>query len=140
MNAVVRMSQTPLWAGFSVGAKKMPVVDTSGRFKTKNKKHITKVTKNIQIIQYQTCMLDTRLYCYALHSGQLMRLSVGKQTFEQWLHDNGKLNWQMTGQGDDDTLVQLYGTMPADDYWDNTPQTLHLQDIADYITTHRLNK
>lgn len=27
-------------------AKKMPVVDTDGRFKTKNKKHDTKIIKN----------------------------------------------------------------------------------------------
>lgn len=33
-------------------AKKMPVVDTSGRFKTKNKKHDTKVNKNLNI-KYQ---------------------------------------------------------------------------------------
>lgn len=29
----------------SDGAKKMPTVDTSGRFKTKNKKHDTKIIK-----------------------------------------------------------------------------------------------
>ncbi|HEY9177429.1 MAG TPA: hypothetical protein VIN07_07040 [Flavipsychrobacter sp.] len=39
-------------SGLEAGAKKMPVVDTSGRFKTKNKKHDTKIVKIRELEQF----------------------------------------------------------------------------------------
>ena len=39
-------------SGLKAGAKKMPVVDTSGRFKTKNKKHDTKIVKIRELEQF----------------------------------------------------------------------------------------
>lgn len=39
-------------SGLGVGTKKMPVVDTSGRFKTKNKKHDTKIVKIRDLEQF----------------------------------------------------------------------------------------
>ena len=45
-------ARSPLQERVLVGAKKMPVVDTDGRFKTKNKKHDTKIENilNVEII------------------------------------------------------------------------------------------
>lgn len=40
-----RNARKALRASVSGRAKKMPVVDTDGRFKTKNKKHEAKITK-----------------------------------------------------------------------------------------------
>lgn len=45
MKQLRKNDKKPLGTRLSVGTKKMPVVDTSGRFKTKNKKHDTKIVK-----------------------------------------------------------------------------------------------
>ena len=46
MNYKNRNRGNAIQSGVEIRAKKMPVVDTDGRFKTKNKKHDTKI-KNI---------------------------------------------------------------------------------------------
>lgn len=46
MNYKNRNRGNAIQSGLSVRSKKMPVVDTDGRFKTKNKKHDTKIIKN----------------------------------------------------------------------------------------------
>ena len=45
MNKVRKNRENNLQARLTADAKKMPVVDTDGRFKTKNKKHDTKILK-----------------------------------------------------------------------------------------------
>lgn len=52
MNHKKKNRGNAIQSGLEVGAKKMPVVDTSGRFKTKNKKHDTKIVKIRDLEQF----------------------------------------------------------------------------------------
>ncbi len=52
MNYKRKNRRNAILSGFEAGAKKMPVVDTDGRFKTKNKKHDTKVIKIRDLEQF----------------------------------------------------------------------------------------
>lgn len=52
MNYKNRNRGNTIQSGVEIGAKKMPVVDTDGRFKTKNKKHDTKIIKNRDLEQF----------------------------------------------------------------------------------------
>ena len=53
MKQLRKNDKKPFGTRLSVGTKKMPDVDTSGRFKTKNKKHDTKIIKkrNMEIFE-----------------------------------------------------------------------------------------
>ena len=50
MNAPTGTMETQGSKGLQVGAKKMPDVDTTGRFKTKNKKHSAKIIKKSNMV------------------------------------------------------------------------------------------
>ena len=48
----VQVAEMVWWSVLQSGAKKMPVVDTDGRFKTKNKKHDAKIAKKPNMVFY----------------------------------------------------------------------------------------
>ena len=50
MNAPTGTMETQSGKGLQVRAKKMPDVDTTGRFKTKNKKHSAKIIKKSNMV------------------------------------------------------------------------------------------
>lgn len=118
-------------------AKKMPTVDTSGRFKTKNKKHEAKITKKWNIEDFQVSMLFIQLvYCTQdIHSCRTVE--VCRPCFEQWLHDTGRLEWCMEGYDSEGSSIgQAYGTMAIDDYWENAEYEVKVKDLETYMNTN----
>lgn len=52
-----RIAANQLYGGVPVMSKKMPVVDTDGRFKTKNKKHSAKIIKKHNMVGFSVSKL-----------------------------------------------------------------------------------
>lgn len=121
-----------------VGAKKMPTVDTSGRFKTKNKKHSTKVTKNLQIEDFRIGVIHISVDWYSTADISAETLYMCRQCFEQWLNDTGKLETytEMTDWTGD--YLQDYSAMAVEEYWDNADYTTKLKHLRQYIVKEGL--
>ncbi len=66
-----------------------------GPFKTKNKKHMAKVAKNIQIEVFSTTYL-TVLVEWATPGLPVQRLHISRCAFEQWLYETCRLDWCLT--------------------------------------------
>lgn len=60
MKSTSKNARNPFQVGVSGRAKKMPVVDTNGRFKTKNKKHDTKIENilNVEIFNRSRLFIE----------------------------------------------------------------------------------
>lgn len=121
-----------------LGAKKMPVVDTSGRFKTKNKKHEAKITKNLLIEDFRTGLLNISVdWCWNT-AIQTEVLFLSKPCFEQWLDDTGRLDWCKESIDYWGEYVQEAYTMLSDDYWDHADYEIKLKDLKAYILQEQL--
>lgn len=116
-------------------AKKMPTVDTSGRFKTKNKKHEAKIKKLSDIADFSTSMLHVQVDIWT--SKETRQIELCRPCFEQWLNDTGRLDWCMEGYDSEGTQSQLYGTMAIDDYWENAEYEVKCKDLADYMNSSK---
>jgi|GEM_PF-4711142 len=128
--------ENPLQVSLSDKAKKMPDVDTRGRFKTKNKKHNAKITKKWNIEDFAISMLYVHVSWHRLPMGQTQQLELCRPCFEQWLEYNNRLDWCM--EGDEDVFGQTSGAMAIDDYWDNAEYEVKLKDLEDYIKAEEL--
>ncbi len=124
--------------GGNLGAKKMPTVDTSGRFKTKNKKHEAKIAKNLIIEDFRVGLLNISVDWYRDDFVQTESLFLCKPCFEQWLNDTGRLDWCKDGLDDVGEYIQDHTTMPVDDYWEHADYEQKLKDLKRYIAEERL--
>lgn len=140
MEMVLKKYGNPLGVSFSDKAKKMPDVDTRGRFKTKNKKHNAKITKFWNIEDFQISLLHVQLYWHTLPMGQTKQLELCRPCFEQWLADNNRLEWSIGLYDDTEELERVHGIMAVDDYWDNAEYEVKLKDLKDYVLAEQLIK
>lgn len=138
MKSVLKNVRSALGVRVSVGAKKRPVVDTDGRFKTKNKKHEAKITKKWNIEDFHIEMLYVHISWHPLPIGQSRELQLCRQQLEQWLNDTGRLDWCMEGYDGEGDMEVFAGSMAIDDYWENAEYDVKLKDLKDYIKTHQL--
>lgn len=114
-------------------AKKMPTVDTSGRFKTKNKKHSTKVTKNLQIEDFRIGIIHISIDWAFDTDDTCETLYVCRQCFEQWLGDTGKLEGYAEYTEWAGDHMQDHNAMAIEAYWDNADHTTKIKDLKRYI-------
>ncbi|MCB9047229.1 MAG: hypothetical protein H6550_13935 [Chitinophagales bacterium] len=140
MESLRKKNGNPLGVSLSGNAKKMPDVDTRGRFKTKNKKHNAKITKNWNIEDFEIRVLYVQVLWHALPMGQTQQLEVCRPCFEQWLGEQGRLDWCMEGLDTDHTPELISGIMAIDDYWENVEYEVKRKDLRDYIVTEQLIK
>lgn len=133
MEPVRKTIEKPLEVRVSGKAKKMPVVDTDGRFKTKNKKHDAKITKKLNIQDFSIEMLYIHISWHMLPVGRLSELSICRQQYEQWLENTGKLDWYMEGYDGEGGMEPMAGTMAIDDYWENAEYEVKRADLLQYI-------
>lgn len=116
-----------------LGAKKMPTVDTSGRFKTKNKKHSTKVTKNLQIEDFRIGIIHISVDWVFDTDANCETLYICRQCFEQWLDDTGKLESYAELNDWTGDYLQDHNAMAVEEYWDNEDYTTKIRDLKRYI-------
>ncbi|MEZ5018372.1 MAG: hypothetical protein R2800_15030 [Flavipsychrobacter sp.] len=121
-----------------LGAKKMPTVDTSGRFKTKNKKYDTKITKNLIIEDFRTGLLNISVDWYWNNATEAEALFLCKPCFEQWLNDTGRLDWCKESIDYSGEYVQDVSTLLSEDYWDHADFEVKLKDLKAYILQEQL--
>lgn len=140
MEMVLRNHETPLGISLSDKAKKMPDVDTRGRFKTKNKKHNAKITKFWNIEDFAISLLHVQISWHRLPMGQTKQLELCRPCFEQWLTDNKRLEWCIGIHDDIGLMEQVTGTMAVDDYWENAEYEVKLKDLKDYVQAEQLIK
>lgn len=138
MEPIRKIAQKPLGIRVVSGAKKMPVVDTDGRFKTKNKKHSTKITKKNNIKDFELDMLYVHVSWHTMPVGQLRQLQLCRQQYEQWLASSGRLDWYMEEHDMVNVLAQVYGTMAIDEYWECAEYDVKCKDLYCYITAKNL--
>ncbi len=116
-------------------AKKMPTVDTSGRFKTKNKKHSSKLIKNWHIQDFAITSLYIQITWHYLPMSQSRRLNISRLVYERWLSMTGRLNCYVIGQYG---FQQSRGKMHVADYWEHEYKDVHMEDLNEYVEHMRL--
>lgn len=133
MRAILRKQLQERRSRVLSGAKKMPTVDTSGRFKTKNKKHSTKVTKNLQIEDFRIGIIHISIDWAFDADDTCETLYVCRQCFEQWLGDTGKLEGYAEYTEWAGDRMQDHNAMAIEAYWDNADHTTKIKDLKRYI-------
>lgn len=113
--------------------KKMPTVDTSGRFKTKNKKHVTKIKNLLDIEDFSMSMLHVTVNVWTKDENS--EVALCRPCFEQWLSDTGRLDWCMDGFDVEGGHTQYYGSIAIDDYWENADYDVKVKDLRDYMNS-----
>lgn len=117
-------------APLSDKAKKMPTVDTSGRFKTKNKKHEAKIRKNWHIQDFQITSLYIQVNWHNLPMGQCQTLNIRRYDIDNWLKRTGRLNWYVMGRYG---IKKYKGQMHASDYWAHESADVLMEELDEYI-------
>jgi hypothetical protein len=108
----------------------------SGPFKTKNKKHDTKVAKNILIHMVHTTATHVLVSWTTPEVKGNQHLEVSRPAFEQWLYETCRLDWclhEITEQADDKDT-----TMSVDNYWLYGDYGVQYADLVTYIVENRL--
>lgn len=122
-------------APLSDKTKKMPTVDTSGRFKTKNKKHDTKLIKKWHIQDFAITSLYIQISWHQLPVGQCRTLNVSRRVYERWLYATGRLNCYVVGPHG---IKKATGKMHVADYWEHEYKEVHMEDLDEYVTHMQL--
>ena len=122
-------------APLSDETKKMPTVDTSGRFKTKNKKHEAKIIKKWHIQDFQITSLYIQVNGHALPMGQTQRLNIRRYDIDNWLRRTGRLSWYVMGKYG---IRKYKGQMHPADYWEHECAEVLMEDLDEYIRQSEL--
>lgn len=118
--------------------RKMPTVDTSGRFKTKNKKHDTKVQNLLQVEDFSIRMLFVQVSWFQPDMEVCRLTDICRPCFEQWLMDTGRLDWCLDNFDQYGELTEDCGTMALEEYWNTAEYDLKCKDLKDYMLVEGL--
>lgn len=116
--------------------KKNAHCGNNGPFKTKNKKHVAKLVKNIIIDMVSTTATHVLVEWTAPGLKENQHLEINRFGFEQWLYETCRLDWclhELSSHQSEDSKA-----MSTDNYWLYGDYGVQYNDLITYIVEHRL--
>ncbi len=105
-------------------------------FKTKNKKHVVKLTKNILIDMVTTTTTHVLVDWHTPAMQDNQSLQVNRFAFEQWLYETCRLDWCLHDITSHQRAFDT--TMSVDNYWLYGDYGVQYGDVVTYIIEHGL--
>lgn len=62
------------------------------------------------------------------------QIVLAREAVDTWLHDTGRLRWDMEAHDEESNVAYISGATDADDYWRHAELEVRLEDLKRYMS------